>query len=422
MVSSGSFSDIAHQKVISKYNFNSLDIAFITELAFGCIRYRKFLDLWIDHTSKFTHKKQPPKLRWLLHIGLYQLLKMNKVPSSAAISTTVEIAKESDLSGLAGTVNAILRNVVEKLNKKCLPFIPVNDISRISYEHSLPEWIVKEIINWYGLSKAEDIAKAFNKRPSIDIRVNTLKTNSELLLEEFKSSNLKVEPIEEIKNGIQLLTKPRNVKDLPGYNEGKWLIQDRSSQWVASLLKPCEKDRILDACAAPGSKTTHIAQITNDKSEIWALDRSEIRLKILKSNLSRLKIKSVRAMKADAIDFFNQRPDLRNYFNKILVDAPCSGMGTFARNPDSKWNLNKTKIKELSELQLDLLNSVLPLLKIDGSIVYSTCSICPAENNILIRKFLDKNRSLKLISEKQILPSYEQYGDGFYAAVIRYIN
>ena len=127
-------------------------------------------------------------------------------------------------------------------------------------------------------------------------------------------------------------------------------------------------------------------------------------------------------MKADAIDFFNQRPDLRNYFNKILVDAPCSGMGTFARNPDSKWNLNKTKIKELSELQLDLLNSVLPLLKIDGSIVYSTCSICPAENNILIRKFLDKNRSLKLISEKQILPSYEQYGDGFYAAVIRYIN
>ena len=180
-VSSGDFSDHALEKVLKNYQFNPLDIAFITELSFGCIRYRKFLDLWTDHTSKITHKKQPPKLRWLLHIGLSQLLKMDKIPYPAAISSTVEVAKKTDLYGLAGTVNAILRNASRKLEQEIFPKLSSDKKERISYLESFPLWLVTDLYKWLGNSMGENIVKAFNKKPSIDLRINQLKTD----LDEF---------------------------------------------------------------------------------------------------------------------------------------------------------------------------------------------------------------------------------------------
>ena len=419
-VGSGFYSDHALEKVLRNYQFNSLDIAFITELSFGCIRYRKFLDLWIDHISRFSHERQPPKLRWLLHIGLYQLLKMDKIPFSAAITTTVEVAKTTDLKGLAGTVNAILRNTVRNIEKENLPKISSDELERISYLESLPTWLVNEIVNWVGIKEAKNIAKAFNKKPSIDLRINSLKTNLDKFLNELNEYEIYAEPIYQLKNAITLKSNPRSIKNLPGYNNGMWIVQDRSSQWVAPLLSPRRGEKILDACAAPGSKTTHLAELTNDEAEILAVDRSEKRLKILKSNLERLNIKSVKTFKADATRLIDIKPSLRSYFDKILIDAPCSGIGTFARNPDSKWTLNKEKIKELINLQEKLLESILPLLKNNGTLVYSTCTICPEENNLLIKRFISKNKSVKLESEKQILPDFDKPGDGFYAAKISY--
>ncbi len=420
-VSSGIYSDKALERVLSNYKFNQLDIAFITELSFGCIRYRKFLDLWIDHTSKLSHKKQPPKLRWLLHVGLYQLLKMDKIPYSAAISTSVEVAKKTDLIGLSGVVNAVLRNASQKLENNDSPNIPNNELDRISYLESLPSWLVKEIIDWFGVSEASNIAASFNKRPTIDLRINPLKAKVDEILLALKKENIEASEIKDLKNGIELKTKSRSIKNLPGYKEGKWIIQDRSSQWVATLLDPQKGDKILDACAAPGSKTTHLAEMIEDKGEIWAFDRSEIRLKILNENLNRLNIKSVKVHKEDSTNLINLKPDLNFYFDKILIDAPCSGIGTFARNPDARWSLNENKIDQLILLQEKLLNSIFPLLKKTGKLVYSTCTICPRENNLLIKKFLKNNHNINLVSEKQILPSKFNSGDGFYAAVMNYL-
>ena len=420
-VSSGSYSDHAMEKVLKNYHFNSLDIAFITELSFGCIRYRKFLDLWIDHISKISHDRQPPKLRWLLHIGLYQLLKMDKIPFSAAISTTVEVAKKTDLKGLAGTVNAILRNTVRNIEKKNLPKIPPDILEKMSYLESLPSWLIKEIVNWVGIKEAQNIAKAFNKKPSIDLRINSLKTNSDKFLKELHENQICAEPINQLKNGITLNSNPRDIKNLPGYKDGMWIVQDRSSQWVAPLLLPKGGERILDACAAPGSKTTHLAELTDDNAEILAVDRSDKRLKLLQSNLERLNIKSVKTFKADATRLIDIKPSFISYFDKILIDAPCSGIGTLARNPDSRWSLSKEKIKELINLQEKLLENILPLLKKNGTLVYSTCTICPEENNLLIKRFISKNKGVKLKSERQILPSFDKAGDGFYAAIISYI-
>ena len=420
-VSSGSYSDHAMEKVLKNYHFNSLDIAFITELSFGCIRYRKFLDLWIDHISKISHDRQPPKLRWLLHIGLYQLLKMDKIPFSAAISTTVEVAKKTDLKGLAGTVNAILRNTVRNIEKKNLPKIPPDILEKMSYLESLPSWLIKEIVNWVGIKEAQNIAKAFNKKPSIDLRINSLKTNSDKFLKELHENQICAEPINQLKNGITLNSNPRDIKNLPGYKDGLWIVQDRSSQWVAPLLLPKGGERILDACAAPGSKTTHLAELTDDNAEILAVDRSDKRLKLLQSNLERLNIKSVKTFKADATRLIDIKPSFISYFDKILIDAPCSGIGTLARNPDSRWSLSKEKIKELINLQEKLLENILPLLKKNGTLVYSTCTICPEENNLLIKRFISKNKGVKLKSERQILPRFDKAGDGFYAAIISYI-
>jgi len=420
-VSSGSYSDHAMEKVLKNYHFNSLDIAFITELSFGCIRYRKFLDLWTDHISKISHDRQPPKLRWLLHIGLYQLLKMDKIPFSAAISTTVEVAKKTDLKGLAGTVNAILRNTVRNIEKKNLPKIPPDILEKMSYLESLPSWLIKEIVNWVGIKEAQNIAKAFNKKPSIDLRINSLKTNSDKFLKELHENQICAEPINQLKNGITLNSNPRDIKNLPGYKDGMWIVQDRSSQWVAPLLLPKGGERILDACAAPGSKTTHLAELTDDNAEILAVDRSDKRLKLLQSNLERLNIKSVKTFKADATRLIDIKPSFISYFDKILIDAPCSGIGTLARNPDSRWSLSKEKIKELINLQEKLLENILPLLKKNGTLVYSTCTICPEENNLLIKRFISKNKGVKLKSERQILPRFDKAGDGFYAAIISYI-
>jgi 16S rRNA (cytosine967-C5)-methyltransferase len=151
-----------------------------------------------------------------------------------------------------------------------------------------------------------------------------------------------------------------------------------------------------------------------------AVDRSEKRLKILQSNLERLSLKSVNTLKADATRLIDFNPKFISYFDKILLDAPCSGIGTLARNPDSRWSLSKEKIKSLTLLQEKLLESIFPLLKKDGTLVYSTCTICPDENNLLIERFIEKNKGLNLDSQKQILPSLNHPGDGFYAARISY--
>ena len=419
-VSSGMYSDLALEKVITNYKLTSLDIAFITELSFGCIRYRKFLDHWIDHTSKLNHKKQPPKLRWLLHIGLYQILKMDKIPDSACISTTVEIAKNSELNKLSGVVNGVLRNATRKLKINNLPEFPMSQAERISVKESLPIWLVNEMIAWFGITETKKISIAYNKKPKIYLRVNTLKTTMKECLEIFKKNNIDVGLINKLDNGLVLKSKPRAIRKLPGYFEGKWLIQDRSSQWVAPLLSPIKGDKILDACAAPGIKTTHLAQLIKDEGEILAIDRSDIRLKLLKENLERLNIKSVKSLKIDATKLIEIKPEYINYFDKILIDAPCSGLGTLARNPDARWKITKKSIDQLIIIQEKLLENIVPLLNKNGLLVYSTCTICPNENNLLIEKFLKNNSKLELVFEKQILPNNDYSGDGFYAAIISY--
>ena len=197
-------------------------------------------------------------------------------------------------------------------------------------------------------------------------------------------------------------------------------VQDRAAQWVSPLLSPQAGDRILDACAAPGGKATHLAELVGDQAEIWAVDRSAGRLQRVAANASRLGLNSLQALAADATDLLDQKPEWRGFFQRILLDAPCSGLGTLARHPDARWRVSTDAVEELRLLQQRLLNGLLPLLAPQGRLVYATCTIHPRENEEQIRELLAAVPALTLLSQHQRWQDDPQGGDGFYAAVLQF--
>ena len=196
-------------------------------------------------------------------------------------------------------------------------------------------------------------------------------------------------------------------------------MQDCSAQWIAPLLDPKPGDRILDACAAPGGKATHLAELVGDQAEIWAVDRSAGRLKRVAANAARLGLASINALAADAVNLLEQRPQWRESFQRILIDAPCSGLGTLARHPDARWRVTPQSIRGLLPQQQALLDGLLPLLAPGGSLVYATCTIHPDENQAQIQALLKRHPTLRLEEESQRWPDQSGGGDGFYSAVLQ---
>ena len=418
-VGGGAYADVALERTLKLYSFEIKDKALITELSYGVIRQRYFLDCWIDYLGKISAKKQPPLLRWLLHLGLYQILKMQRIPPAAAINTTVELAKNSHLRRLAPVVNAILRSALRHKEKGFI--LPKSNKTslELAKNESIPIWMAEELINWRGAENAYKIAKSFNTVSPIDIRVNTLRTNLKEVKEIFDSFGISNKLIPNCPQGLEIPSGIGEPKKWPGFEDGKWSVQDRSSQLIAPYLGSLPGEKILDACAAPGGKSTHIAELINNQGEIWSIDRSSHRAHKILDNSKRLGITCLQVLIADSIDLLSKYPEWENHFNRILIDAPCSGLGTLSRHPDARWRMNNENIQKLASLQGDLLKSLSPLLKSGGKLVYSTCTIHPDENFNQIKKFLKINSEFSLELEKQIWPGEETNGDGFYFAVLK---
>ena len=417
-VGAGAFADVALDRILDLYSFKSIDKSLITEISYGAIRQRYFLDCWIDFLGKVSAKKQPPLLRWLLHLGLYQILKMERIPPAAAINTTVELAKTHNLKKLAPVVNGILRSALR--NKERGLSLPKsnNPILELAKNQSLPLWLAEELIAWKGVEDANKIAKAFNIVRPIDIRVNKLCAEIKDVKENFDSYGIKNRFIPGCPYGLEISSGFGELKKWPGYEEGRWSVQDRSSQLIAPLLGPLSGEKILDACAAPGGKSTHIAELINDKGKIFSVDRSAHRSKKIAANAKRLGTSCLQLIVSDSNELLVKNPKWQGFFDRILIDAPCSGLGTLARHPDARWRMNKDNIQDLIVIQSQLLMSLAPLLKSGGKLVYSTCTIHPDENHNQIKNFLHLNSGLILEYEKQIWPAEEENGDGFYIAVL----
>jgi len=417
-VGGGAYADVALDRIFNQYSFKSIDKALITELSYGAIRQRYFLDCWIDCLGKVTAKKQPPLVRWLLHLGLYQILKMERIPPAAAINTTVELAKTNHLSKLAPVVNGILRSALRRKESGFLLPASKNPTLELAKNESIPVWLADELIEWKGVEDAHKIAKAFNTISPIDIRVNKIRADLKEVKELFDTCGIENQLIPNCPYGLEIPAGVGEPKKWPGFADGKWSVQDRSSQLIAPFLGALSGEKILDACAAPGGKSTHIAELINNQGTIFSVDRSARRARKILANSDRLGTTCLQLLVADSNELLANHPEWENYFHRILIDAPCSGLGTLARHPDARWRIDNSNIKELVSLQGQLLKSLSPLLKSGGKLVYSTCTIHPDENFNQIKNFLKRMSRFSLEYEKQIWPGEKDNGDGFYIAVL----
>jgi len=379
----------------------SLDRAFLTELTYGVIRWRGKLDWVIHHFSKIPLEKIELETLNILRLGLYQVLFLSRTPSSAAVNESVELAKRIRGKGGAGFVNAVLRSAIRQKDEIRHPDIVEDPALHISVAQSHPLWLVQRWIKEMGVEETLKICTFNNQISSLALRTNTVKLNQKELIEKLRGVELKPFPTTFSEEGI-VLQDPPPTSELPFIKEGLYIIQDEASQLVTSILDPKPGERILDACAAPGGKTTHMAQKMEDRGEIYALDLSKGKLDLIEEMCQRLGIKIVRTIKTNAAQPLPIPKGMR--FDRILADVPCSGFGTLRKNPDLKWRRGEKDIKRLSELQFSILSNLSVYVKEGGVLIYSTCTVFHEENEDGVEKFLEEHPEFELGRIDKVLP------------------
>ncbi|HEY9770459.1 MAG TPA: 16S rRNA (cytosine(967)-C(5))-methyltransferase [Coleofasciculaceae cyanobacterium] len=384
------YTDVALNRVIKSMGksaeISQTDRSFACELVYGIVRRQRTLDALIDLLGKKKAVQQPPDLRIILHLGLYQLRYLDRIPASAAVNTSVELAKANGIAKLAGVVNGLLRGYIRQAESGEPLQLPEDPIIRLGVKHSFPDWIVETWLEQLPLEEVDRLLAWFNRSPKIDLRVNILKTNLTEVEAAFKAVGVDVEQIPNLPQGLRL-ENAGAVTDLPGYKDGWWVIQDSSAQLVTHLLDPQPGETIIDACAAPGGKTTHIAELMGDEGQIIACDRAAKRLEKVRENAARLQLKSIKIEVGDS----RNCEQFVNIADRVLLDAPCSGLGTLHKRPDLRWRQTSQGIRELFTLQKELLEQAATWVKPKGILVYATCTLNVLENEKVIQSFLANN-------------------------------
>ncbi|MBN4002026.1 16S rRNA (cytosine(967)-C(5))-methyltransferase [Nostoc sp. LPT] len=422
-VHKGAYADVALDRALQKVNLPDCDRRLVTELVYGSVRRQRTLDTLIDQLAKKKSHQQPQDLRTILHLGFYQLRYQERIPASAAVNTTVQLAKENGFSGLTGFVNGLLRQYLrqaggareqggrgaggqrsrgaEEKDSLLLPQPPIpssqspvshfnplelleNPVERLGILHSFPDWIVQVWLEQLGLIDTEQLCEWMNQSPTIDLRINPLRTSIEEVEAALQSAGVLVRRIPHLPQALRFIGNTGSIQKLPGFKEGWWTVQDASAQLVGHLLDPQPGEVVIDACAAPGGKTTHIAELMADRGKIWACDRTPSRLRKLQENSQRLNLQSIQIYTGDS-RHFNQ---FQNTADRVLLDAPCSGLGTMHRHADARWRQTPASVRELSVLQRELIIHTSTFVKPGGVLVYATCTLHPTENEEVISAFL----------------------------------
>ena len=374
----------------NKNNLDNRDFAFVSEILYGVTTWKLTLDEIIKKYSKIKLNKISLWILNILRFSIYQIVFLDKIPKSAAVNEGVNLAKKYGNKGSIGFTNAILRKVTKKDYEE---FFSIKDENkRLSFCYSMPLWIIEELKEeGFSYNKIENFCKASILRPKVSIRVNRLKTSKEELKAILEKEGFKSE--EGILEDFLILDKVNNIENLEPFKNGLFTVQDEVAGLSALVLEPKEQEILLDACSSPGGKTTYLAEMMENKGEIFAFDVYEHRTKLVEENSKRLGINIIKTKVNDA-SCYNE--DYKNKFDKILLDVPCLGIGVLKRKPDIKWQKKKEDIEEISKLQLDILDTCSKYLKPGGEIVYSTCSVFRKENRDIIEKFLGKNSNFKL--------------------------
>jgi 16S rRNA (cytosine967-C5)-methyltransferase len=418
----GVHADNALDKAGNRATLSNLDRQLATELVYGAVRQQRTLNALIDRLLR-KPEKPTSDLRLLLQLGIYQLRYMDRIPPSAAVNTTVNLAKTNGLAGLAALTNGVLREYQRQQASLVSNWHQSESwVEKIGVEYSFPDWLVEHWLAVLGETGTIELCNYFNQSPSIDLRVNLLKTDRAIVLAALTEAGISAEPIDYLEQGIRLTGKVGAIPRLPGYNEAWWSVQDSSAQLVAKLLDPQPGEVVVDACAAPGGKTTHIAELMNDQGVIWSIDSSQSRLKQVTQNCERLGLHAVQIRTGDG----RQQADLVGMVDRVLLDAPCSGLGTLHRRADARWQKTPANVQELGQLQSELLASCASWVKPGGTLVYATCTVHPAENKEVIMPFLAAHPEWSIQTPTSFLASladpdgcitiwpHEQKMDGFF--------
>ena len=389
------YSNIALNQVLKENkNIDERDVGLISELVYGTITWKLTLDEIIKKYSNIKLKKISVWILNILRMGIYQIIFLDKIPKSAAVNESVNLAKRYGHKSSSNFVNAILRKVSVNDYKELEEI--KDDKERISKTTSMPMWIIEELLKQKDIKEVEEICKNSNLKPNTTIRINKLKTNKKEL--EEKLGKRKFKYLEGSLEDFLVLKKVKNIENIDLFKEGFFTVQDEGAGLIVDVLAPKEDECILDACSSPGGKTTYIAEKMKNKGKIEAWDIHEHRVKLVQNAAKRLGINIIQAKTQDATEF-NQ--DLVGKFDKILLDVPCLGLGVIKRKPDIKWKRKKEDIKEITKIQKAILNNCSKYLKKNGELVYSTCSILKEENEDIIERFLKENLDFKICKENE---------------------
>lgn len=371
------------------------DRALLSEIIHGVIRWLGRLDYIINSFYKKNILNSSPDFRNNLRVALYQLLFLSRVPDYAIVNEAVEFIKNIYGDKSTGIVNAILRNIIRNKENILFPDRKCDFINYLSTFHSHPTWLIKRWLKRFGEEETEKLLIANNKIPNLTIRINNLKISNQELKSRLDADGIIYSTCKYFDNFIQIISSNKNIFDTEYFSDGLITIQDCSTGFACYALDVHPEHRILDMCAAPGGKTSLLSELLNNEGEIIALDLYEKRIEQMKNNFERLGIRNVKIIKADALEFQSET------FDRILLDAPCTGLGTISKKPEIKWKRSLSDILNLSKVQNQLLEKGYELLKPGGVLVYSTCTIEPEENFNVVEKFLSKNSNCELLNLSQ---------------------
>ncbi len=402
------------ESAFSSANRSKQDKAFIHNLVYGVLRWRGRLDWIIKHFSHIKIEKIDPKILNILRLGLFQILHLTRVPVSAAVNTSVELAKSVADVRTVRFVNAILRKASVGVGEVVFPDFEKNPVEAIAATYAFPKWLVDRWLERYSASETIALCEAANVIPPITVRTNLLKTDRERLIALLRQEAASVEATTYSDLGVSFFRPKLPVSKLPSYQKGWFQVQDEAAQLISQFFNPQPRENILDACAGLGGKTGHIAQLMSNQGRIIAMDNHKPRLAQLRAEMMHLGMTIVTTNFHDLNQPFEHTP--RRKFDRILLDAPCSGLGVIRRNPDAKWIPAKKDLQVFHQRQTAFLNILAPQVKIGGILQYVVCSLEPEENEHVVAAFRESCPNFRVEKSPDIPPDLLSFvdADGYF--------
>ncbi|MBS5937693.1 16S rRNA (cytosine(967)-C(5))-methyltransferase RsmB [Clostridium sartagoforme] len=383
----GAYSNLVLSKELNRDDIDEKDKGLITEIVYGTLRRKRTLDVLIGNFVKDIKLLDSTVLN-ILRVAIYQMYFLDKIPEYAACNEAVEEAKEISVEA-SKLVNGILRNFIRD-EKEIV--VPGNRIDELGYKFSFEPWMIRLFIKQYGEERTMKIMAGLNETPKVTVRVNESKGEYDEVFENLEEMGYKIEEGYACPEAIKI-EGGKGVESNELFKEGLITVQDESAMLVAPLLEINKGEKILDLCAAPGGKTTHIAELLDNTGEVLAFDLHENKLSLIEENAKRLGLTNIVCKTMDATKL---NPDYISYGDKVLIDVPCSGLGIIRKKPEIKWNKTRQQLRDLVEIQRDIMENAWQYLKPGGILLYSTCTLNKEENEENLKWFLSKHSDAEI--------------------------